>query len=189
MQPEFTPAKASARESPEPPVLNNIIKDDDILRQGKSVHLRVEDGWLIGFDSGEWGGTTYWSSNSGESCYQILPSFQVNNFFTRSDGIFATEGFANMGINQGGIIKIERNSEGVWRADKVLELPAKPRKILNVASDGTATIDLYWDSSVVKVRPDWTFTHTKPIKQHFMQWWVLLLVSLVISKLVKYLLE
>ncbi len=188
MQTEYPIDKTMAVDSPRTPVLESLTKENISLRR-QCASLRVEDGWLIGFDSGEWGGALYWSSDSGETYYQILPSFQVNNFFQRRDGIFATEGMANMSINRGGIIKIEQNTQGIWNAEKVVELPAKPRKILSITSDGTVTFELYWDSSVVKVNPDWTFAYRKPGKKQFWTWWVLPVVILGIARFVKFLLE
>jgi hypothetical protein len=87
------------------------------------VSFKVDDGWLIGFNQGEFGAALYWFDQSGQSRYKIS-DHQVVAFFPSSDGILAIEGLAHLGLSYGSIIRITRKSQ--WQAEKLTLLPEAP---------------------------------------------------------------
>ena len=54
----------------------------------------VDDGWLVGFNHGEFGAALYWFSRDGKRHYEIS-RHHVVTFFALADGIHAIEGLAH----------------------------------------------------------------------------------------------
>lgn len=124
--------------------------------QGGSAFASVDDGWLVGFNQGEFGAALYWFSQDGKRSYKIS-GHQVVDFVSRPDGIYAIEGLAHMGMSVGSVIRVSRATPGAhWKAETVVKLPFAPYA-LSVRGDGTMLITL--SDSVVSVGPDHT-VHT-----------------------------
>jgi len=85
--------------------------------------LKVDDGWLIGFNQGEFGRALYWFDRTGQSRYKIS-NHQVVAFFRSSDGILAIEGLAHLSSSRGSIIRLRKSKR--WQAEKVTLLPEAP---------------------------------------------------------------
>ncbi len=101
----------------------------------------VDDGWLIGFNMGEWGAALYWFSPDGSTSYKIS-DHQVVDFFVLPDGIHAIEGLAHMFTSRGSVIRIARPAAGgKWAAVQVQALPFAPRAV-SVTGAGGALITL-----------------------------------------------
>ena len=116
-----------------------------------SAAARVGDGWLVGFNEGEFGGALYWFSRDGKRSYPISDD-QIVDFFSLADGIYAIEGLAHLSASLGSILRITRPKEGApWRAQSVAVLPYAPYAVA-VRRDGTAMITL--SDSLVSVGPD-----------------------------------
>jgi len=101
--------------------------------RGASRFARVDDGWLVGFNHGEFGAALYWFSTDGKRHYrmsenQIDP--QVVDFFPLGNGLGAIEGLAHLSMSQGSIIRIVRDAaQGRWRVETAARLPAAPYAI------------------------------------------------------------
>ena len=85
----------------------------------------VEDGWLVGFNGGEWGGGLWWIDRDGAAA-QLIRSpgdWMQNVRGIETDGtsvyIFQGEGDA------GGISRVARHGKD-WRAEVVAELDGRP---------------------------------------------------------------
>lgn len=121
--------------------------------QDASKFARVDDGWLVGFNHGEFGAALYWFSLDGKRHHrmsenQIDP--QVVDFFPLGAGWGAIEGLDHLTISQGSIVRIVRDApRGQWRVQKLVSLPAAPYTIavprrgpvLVVLSDGLVAFD------------------------------------------------
>ena len=93
---------------------------------GPSACVKVEDGWLVGYNRGEWGGSLWWFSPDGKREYKIS-NHQIVDFIMMPDGIRAIEGLAHMGISEGSVIRITRpTAETRWRASVETRLPFAP---------------------------------------------------------------
>ena len=109
--------------------------------RGASAFARVDDGWLVGFNQGEFGAALYWFNPDGQRNYKVS-DHQVVDFFSLRDGLRAIEGLAHLGASKGSIIRIDRPEPSArWRASTVTKLPFAPYAI-SVRRDGTMLITL-----------------------------------------------
>lgn len=100
---------------------------------------RVGDGWLVGFNDGEFGAALYWFSRDGQQNYKIS-DHQVVDFFSGLDGIYAIEGLGHMGFSGGSVIRIAPAMPGGhWQASTVAKLPLDPCTV-STRHDGTMFI-------------------------------------------------
>ncbi len=115
-----------------------------------STFAQVEDGWIVGFNRGEFGAALYWFSSDGKRQSKIS-DHQIEAFLPGPDGLLAIEGLAHMGLSRGSVIRIERNDAAeAWQAQTLLVLPAAPRTAVR-ARDGRYLVTLS-DSIVVVTR-------------------------------------
>jgi hypothetical protein len=106
-----------------------------------SAFASVEDGWLVGFNEGEFGAAVYWFSRDGSRNYKVS-DHQVVDFFSLPDGIHAIEGLAHLSLSGGSIIRVARpEPKAHWQAETVTKLPFAPYAI-SVLRDGTMLITL-----------------------------------------------
>lgn len=119
--------------------------------RGASAFAAVDDGWLVGFNQGEFGAALYWFSQDGKRNYKVS-DHQVVDFFSLPDGVYAIEGLAHMGYSGGSVIRIARPKAGAHlEATTVAKLPFAPYA-LSLRRDGTMLITL--SDSLVSVGPD-----------------------------------
>jgi hypothetical protein len=112
---------------------------DIFVARPETAVQRVNDGWLVGFNDGEWGGALYWFSLDGKRNYKIS-DHRVVDFFTGLDGVYAIEGLAHMDYVRGAVIRIARaDPDDHWRASIVANVPDAPCTV-SVRRDGTAFI-------------------------------------------------
>lgn len=105
---------------------------------GKSF-ARVDDGWLVGFNKGEFGAALYWFSTDGQQNYKIS-DHPVVDFFSLTDGIHAIEGHVMASV--GSIIRIVRSgAASQWQAATVSKLASAPYAV-SVRRDGSQLITL-----------------------------------------------
>jgi hypothetical protein len=71
----------------------------------------VSDGWLVGFNQGEFGAALYWFSRDGKRKYKIS-DHQVQRFVSLTDGVYAIEGLGHLTMSEGSIIRIGRSKMG-----------------------------------------------------------------------------
>lgn len=97
--------------------------------KGASRFARVDDGWLVGFNEGEFGAALYWFSEDGRRHYRIS-EHQVVQFFPTAKGWGAIEGLAHGGLSRGSVILVDRATpQGRWKARTALRLPEAPYAI------------------------------------------------------------
>lgn len=119
--------------------------------RGASAFARVDDGWLVGFNQGEFGAALYWFSADGKRNYKVS-DHQVADFFSLPGGLHAIEGLAHMGMSEGSVIRITRpQPRARWQASTATKLPFAPYAV-SVRRDGTMLITL--SDSLVAVGDD-----------------------------------
>ena len=91
---------------------------------GRRSVIQVDDGFLVGFYRGEWGGDLYWFSKDGKEKYEI-PGGEIVQFIKRDSSIYAIQGLAHLGLSYGSIINIKKVSKK-WVAAEYLKLPFAP---------------------------------------------------------------
>lgn len=86
----------------------------------------VEDGWLIGYNYGEFGASLFWFSADGTKHYKIS-DHQIVDFVVIADQVYAIEGLAHLGISEGSLIRISPDAKtGRWTASTSLKFPSAP---------------------------------------------------------------
>ena len=94
---------------------------------GKISLLKVEDGYLVGFYHGEWGGSLFWFSSDGKKYYKISND-EIVQFITRDGRNYAIQGLAHLSMSEGSIILIG-NEKGKRTSGEFLKLPTAPDAI------------------------------------------------------------
>ncbi len=102
----------------------SVTQKDYYQIGGRKSVLKVDDGYLVGFYRGEWGGNLYWFSNDGKSRYEIS-GHEIVQFIKRNDKIYAIEGLAHMNVSRGSIIEIKK-ANNKWIASDYIKLPSAP---------------------------------------------------------------
>jgi len=92
--------------------------------QGAQAAARVSDGWLVGFNLGEFGAGLYWFSETGKEHYAIS-GHQVVDFLQVGERLLAIEGLAHLSRSDGSVISVEKTKER-WQASTVVSLPFAP---------------------------------------------------------------
>lgn len=89
--------------------------------------VQVEDGYLVGFNRGEWGGELYWYSKNGKKNNEIVGSIFSSpiQFIKRDNKIYAITGLSHMGMSNGNIIKIDKEQKK-WKVEEYIKLPDAP---------------------------------------------------------------
>jgi hypothetical protein len=109
--------------------------------RGASAFAQVDDGWLVGFNHGEFGAALFWFSADGNRNYKIS-DHQVVDFISTPDGILAVEGLAHMTTSRGSLIRIARaKGEKQWKANSLVTLPFAPYAVSR-RRDGVLLITL-----------------------------------------------
>lgn len=113
-----------------------------IKRFGRTdAFVGVDDGWMIGFNRGEFGAALYWFSHDGARNYRISDHHLVG-FFQLPNGLHAIEGSSHLGAARGSVIRIAPEpANGRWHAQTTIRLPDAPEAVA-VKSDGTMLITL-----------------------------------------------
>lgn len=126
--------------------------------------LPVKDGYLVGFDRGEWGGSLYWYSKNGKKSIEIAGSvFSASpvQFIKRDNQIYAITGSSHLSLSFGNIIKIEKK-QNQWTIEEYKRLPDDPcaiqldskNNMLVFTSSGLYSIDkdAHLDTLAIKLR-------------------------------------
>lgn len=90
--------------------------------------IQVNDGYLVGFNRGEWGGSLYWYSKNGKKSIKIGGSvFSTSpiQFIKRDNQIYAITGLSHMTMSYGDILKIEKKQKQ-WIVEEYIKLPDAP---------------------------------------------------------------
>jgi hypothetical protein len=104
---------------------------------GHRVVLNVSNGFLVGFDKGEWGGGLWWFSKNGEDNYRISDE-NIKSVVSVADSTLAIAGLAHLGINSGKVFELQHDEEK-WTIARSLELGAAPCAVVK-ANNGAIII-------------------------------------------------
>ncbi|MEO6905736.1 MAG: hypothetical protein ABI148_05200 [Ginsengibacter sp.] len=94
---------------------------------GDISFIEVDDGYLVSFWRGEFGGSLYWFDKKGEARKKVARAMIVQ-FIRRDDKIYAIAGLAHMGYSNGGIIEL-RKENGEWKLFDYVPLHDAPYAI------------------------------------------------------------
>jgi len=94
---------------------------------GDISFIKVDDGYLVSFWRGEFGGSLYWFDKNGETRKKVARAMIVQ-FIRRDNKIYAIAGLAHMGYSNGGIIEV-RKETGEWKLFDYVPLHDAPYAI------------------------------------------------------------
>jgi hypothetical protein len=102
------------------PLPFSVPRDRD--RLGARHVLRVDDGWLVGYDGGEFGGALWWFSGDGSRSYRAGPSAKpleaislpVQGFVQFAERNLVFRGLDHLTLRAGAAFSIQKAS-GRWR--------------------------------------------------------------------------
>lgn len=100
--------------------------------------IKVADGWIIGFNAGEFGGGLWWFAPDGQRKYRLGDS-NVRDFVKDGDQVYVLEGLAHLGLAWGGVRHLSRNAEGVWIAKELAAFAEVPLLVTPV-DDGSVIV-------------------------------------------------
>jgi hypothetical protein len=108
-----------------------------------NIFFKVDDGWLVASDKGEFGDALYWFDETGK-IRQKISDHHVVAFFPSDDGVLAVEGLTHLSTSRGSIVRLTRT--GQWETQRVTLLPEAPitgvmfrdRRLLLILSNSLA---------------------------------------------------
>ncbi|MFZ6875899.1 hypothetical protein ACO0LF_27835 [Undibacterium sp. Di27W] len=86
--------------------------------------VEVDDGWLVGYNCGEFGAALYWFSKDRKKYYKIS-DHHIVDFIKKNDGLYAIEGLSHMGSTDGSWLRLAKIAER-WQAKVEVQLPCVP---------------------------------------------------------------
>lgn len=102
----------------------NLVERKRAIEQTPHVALRVDDGWLVGGNRGEWGGELGFLGDDGS--FQPILEVNVRDIHRLGDRIVVTTGLAHMTLNSGEVQAVQRLPGGQWQARVWRVLPGEP---------------------------------------------------------------
>ena len=112
----------------------NIREYRESIEQTPDVALRLDDGWLVGGNRGEWGGELVVVGDDGT--FQTLLEKNVRDLHLVGDRIVAVVGLAHLGLNAGSLYEVHREPGNEWTASIWRVLPGVPVTARPVQPEG-----------------------------------------------------
>lgn len=103
----------------------NIVEHRQPITQVPHVALKVDGGWLVGGNRGEWGGELVSIADDGKT-HNVLPE-NVHDLYTLGKRSVALCGLAHMGSNDGMVYELTRGADANWKATPWRSLPGAPQ--------------------------------------------------------------
>ena len=123
----------SRSSNPEHPTLPPHFTRTDQMR-GRSVVAKAGDGWLVGFDAGEFGGGLWWTSNDGREKKKLTDE-NVHAILARQAELLVFTGLAHMSIDEGRVYSYRPASQSVGTLVEVADLGSAPNAALVESND------------------------------------------------------
>jgi hypothetical protein len=117
---------------------------------GERCAHQVDNGYLVGFNAGEFGGAIWWFSKDGKN-RSLLMRENIKGFVQTKNSVLGIFGLAHMTISRGGILKLEKDSLGKWSAKMMAELGAAPQAFIE---EKNGSILIVTTNSLVRFYPD-----------------------------------
>jgi hypothetical protein len=103
----------------------NMVVYRTPIEQVPDVALRVEGGWLVGGDRGEWGGELVFVADDGQRTFVLKEN--VNDLFKLGDRLIAVTGLSHITLNDGLVYEVKSFERGRWFCELWRALPGAPR--------------------------------------------------------------
>lgn len=143
---KITPYRERRVEEPLPFETRSTNRGDGLY--GDRHVRRVDDGWLVGFDAGEFGGSLWWFGVDGRE-RRKLTSDNVVGFADSAAGVLALAGLAHMGEDRGGVLLVREGRGGDRKVEPLADLGGAPTAFASESSDSLVVVTF---TRVVRVR-------------------------------------
>jgi hypothetical protein len=90
---------------------------------------KVNDGYIIGLNGGEFGGGLWFLSTNGKKSYEITSYIRVKDIFVCNNKLYVIRGLAHLGSSYGSIFELKKEKK--WKVSKSFKLPAAPNFVLH----------------------------------------------------------
>jgi hypothetical protein len=100
---------------------------------GLQSTLKLRNGWLLGFDGGEFGGGLWFAGDDGAT--QILNRENVQGFVATPQGVLILAGLAHMGIDSGRVFVVPYAVKSPRDVKLLAELDGAPEAFTKVSDD------------------------------------------------------
>ena len=90
------------------------------------VAIKLKDGWLLGSDKGEWGGSLVHKSDSDEV---TIINDNIEDIYEYDFGYIVVAGLSHMGFNSGSIYLVTAKEKGSFESIKLHGLPSAPKHL------------------------------------------------------------
>ena len=110
---------------------------------GERKTAKVDDGWIVSFNAGEFGAGLWWFSPGGERRYKISDDHVVSLVPT-SSGLLVAVGLAH-GVGapfKGRCLRLSRNAKGQWVTEALFDLGGAPLVVVKDV-DGSLVVATY----------------------------------------------
>lgn len=128
---------ATEREPNRGPQLPFALPKGEAFRGRRHV-VATRDGFIVGHDAGEWGGSLYWFSSDGKRQRELAKENVAGLVAIGKDAVLALEGLAHLGINEGRARWLFGDDKG-WRETAVVPLDGAAR-VFVLRADGTYVV-------------------------------------------------
>lgn len=92
--------------------------------QGNRFVLKVDDGYLVGMNHGEYGGGLYFIDSLGRNFYEIAGRMNIVEIFHYNNKLFAIEGLAHLGGQRGQVLELYKDNTWQWKSlTRLVEAP------------------------------------------------------------------
>lgn len=125
---------------------DNVKEVREEVRQVPEKGLKVEGGWVVGSDRGEWGGELVFIDNSGQA--EMILKANVEDIYRLGKRYIAITGLAHMFSNEGAIYELKVGADGRWYAEFWRSLPGAPSSSYFVETS-ELFIDTYSGGSIL----------------------------------------
>jgi hypothetical protein len=135
-----------------------VPKQGETDLAGDRQVVKVEGGYLVGFNAGEFGGGAWWFSADGSRRRKLTirkseapgdyVAENVRAFATVGKDVLAFEGLNHLSANDGQVVRLRRSGNGQWRVWAFTDLPACPHAVLQ---DGDSSWLLATTEGILRV--------------------------------------
>lgn len=94
----------------------NLLEAGDWPPLGLADYISYDDGWLIAYDAGEFGGALIWLPKDGDSYF--ISHTNTQDLHRDGDVVYAAEGLDHLSMTEGGIRAIRRDQYGYRQFNK-----------------------------------------------------------------------
>lgn len=106
--------------------------------------VKFDDGWLVAYERGEWGGMLMWIEPNG--VMKLLSENNSNDLLLHNDKVYVAQGLSHMGIQQGNILMVTKvgkrfAQETIPSPSAVYKLDAQDDKLVGLLANGIIYID------------------------------------------------